>query len=63
MLHRFYPSAGFLSRGFPPAVYFASARPETVYFADAGVARASAMLIYAHVNCASRNPRALAPTK
>ena len=40
-----------------------SVRPETVYFAEAGVARASAMLIYSHVNCASRNPRALASTK
>ena len=36
---------------------------ETVYFADTGVARASAMLIYSHVNCASRNPRALVSTK
>ena len=40
-----------------------SAHPETVYFAEAGVARASAMLIYSNVNCASRNPRALVSTK
>ena len=41
----------------------ASTHRKTVYFADTGVARASAMLIYPHVDCASRNPRALVSTK
>ena len=44
-------------------IRLSSVHSETVYFAEAGVARPSAMLIYSNVNCASRNPRALASTK